>query len=103
SENVTLLDKERRWSEIRFVLIGPVRPHAVRGPGQENRIVLFLVLGRVNGRKEFFSVPHRDAVFVLCVLSLDLLQSLRRDIAGCNKACKGSENNASPCECLVQR
>ena len=64
-----------------MILIDAIGLDAVRRARQQDRIRLRLVLGDVDGGEELHAVAHRDAVFVLGVVGLDVFQALSGDLA----------------------
>ena len=63
-----------------MILIGAVGPHADGVRISRIGYVCDVVLGHVDGGEELHAVAHRDAILVLGVVGLDVIDALSRQI-----------------------
>ena len=80
-EDVSLLAEGGRRTQVGLGTGDPVGLHAIRRPGHEDRVALGRVLGDIHRREQPHAVAHRNAVLVLRVVRLDILDALRGGVA----------------------
>ena len=78
-DDIAVAAEGRRWADVRLVGVLAIRLDPVRRAQQHHRIPMPLLLGDVDRREQPDPVAHRDAVFILGVMSLDIIDPLRGD------------------------
>ncbi len=72
-EDITCLLEFIGWPEVLFVLIFTIGSDAVRRTVDHERVALRRIFGHVDRCEQVHAVAHGDAVFVFCVVSLDVV------------------------------